>query len=270
MINLKNPFPLDSRLIHCITNEITCKMLANAILALGCKPVMADDPREVLEFTKQSSALLINLGHLSSEKELAIRKATTFANHLPIPIIVDAVGVTTSSIRKSLVKDILKISPCVVKGNMSEIRSLMDLKHHGIGVDANHKDQTIKDLIPILKNWCQQYPNTCFLVTGPSDLVISSEKVAILNNGCPSLDWITGTGDLVGAFTAVFLSQNLKAFEAATLAISYLNISAEKAIEKSIGLEDFYFQTTNQLSLLKLDKNWLSTIKGEINDYRIT
>ena len=56
-------------LIHCITNEISCEMLANGILALGCKPVMADDPREVLDFTKQSQALFINLGHLSAEKE---------------------------------------------------------------------------------------------------------------------------------------------------------------------------------------------------------
>ena len=50
-----NPFPIgSSSLIHCITNEISCEMLANGILALGCKPVMADDPREVLDFTKQS------------------------------------------------------------------------------------------------------------------------------------------------------------------------------------------------------------------------
>ena len=37
-----NPFPLGTTsLIHCITNEISCEMLANGILALGCKPVMA-------------------------------------------------------------------------------------------------------------------------------------------------------------------------------------------------------------------------------------
>lgn len=43
---LTNPFPIgSSSLIHCMTNEISCEMLANGILALGCKPVMADDPR---------------------------------------------------------------------------------------------------------------------------------------------------------------------------------------------------------------------------------
>ena len=64
MQEFTNPFPLtSSSLIHCITNEISCEMLANGILALGSKPVMADDPREVLDFTKQSQALFINLGH---------------------------------------------------------------------------------------------------------------------------------------------------------------------------------------------------------------
>ena len=48
MKELTNPFPLETTsLIHCITNEISCEMLANGILALGCKPVMADDSREV-------------------------------------------------------------------------------------------------------------------------------------------------------------------------------------------------------------------------------
>lgn len=107
MQEFTNPFPIgSSSLIHCITNEISCEMLANGILALGCKPVMADDSREVLDFTKQSQALFINLGHLSAEKEKAIRMAASYANQSSLPMVVDAVGVTTSSIRKSLVKDL--------------------------------------------------------------------------------------------------------------------------------------------------------------------
>ena len=33
---------------------------------------------------------------------------------------------------------------------------------------------------------------------------VSKNQVAVLGNGCAELDWITGTGDLVGALTAVF------------------------------------------------------------------
>ena len=251
-----NPFPLaTSSLIHCITNEISCEMLANGILALGCKPVMADDPREVLAFTKQSQALFINLGHLSAEKEKAIRMAASYAAQACLPMVVDAVGVS--------VRDLLEYKPTVLKGNMSEIRSLVGLKHHGVGVDASAKDQETEDLLQVLKDWCQTYPSMSFLVTGPKDLIVSENQVAILRNGCAELDWITGTGDLVGALTAVFLSQGKTAFEASCLAVSYLNISAERIVVQGMGLEDFRFQTLNQLSLLRRDENWLEAIKGD-------
>ncbi|VQF68408.1 hydroxyethylthiazole kinase [Streptococcus pneumoniae] len=245
MQEFTNPFPIgSSSLIHCITNEISCEMLANGILALGCKPVMADDSREVLDFTKQSQALFINLGHLS--------------------MVVDAVGVTASSIRKSLVRDLLDYRPTVLKGNMSEIRSLVGLKHHGVGVDASAKDQETEDLLQVLKDWCQTYPGMSFLVTGPKDLIVSENQVAVLENGCTELDWITGTGDLVGALTAVFLSQGKTGFEASCLAVSYLNIAAEKIVVQGMGLEEFHYQVLNQLSLLRRDENWLDTIKGEV------
>ena len=189
MQELTNPFPLETTsLIHCITNEISCEILANGILALGCKPVMADDPREVLDFTKQSQVLFINLGHLSAEKEKAIRVAASYAAQAGLPMVVDAVGVTASSIRKSLVRDLLDYRPTVLKGNMSEIRSLVGLKHHGVGVDASAKDQETEDLIQVLKDWCQTYPGISFLVTGPKDLIVSKNQVAVLENGCAELD----------------------------------------------------------------------------------
>ena len=126
MLELSNPFPLGTTsLIHCITNEISCEMLANGILALGCKPVMADDPREVLDLLSKARHSSINLGHLSAEKEKAIRMTASYAAQAGLPMVVDAVGVTASSIRKSLVKDLLDYRPTVLKGNMSEIRSLV-------------------------------------------------------------------------------------------------------------------------------------------------
>lgn len=170
----------------------------------------------------------------------------------------------SSSIRKSLVKDLLDYRPTVLKGNMSEIRSLVGLKHHGVGVDASAKDQETEDLLQVLKDWCQTYPGMSFLVTGPKDLIVSENQVAVLENGCTELDWITGTGDLVGALTAVFLSQGKTGFEASCLAVSYLNIAAEKIVVQGMGLEEFRYQVLNQLSLLRRDENWLDTIKGEV------
>ena len=64
--------------------------------------------------------------------------------------------------------------------------------------------------------------------------------------------------------TAVFLSQGMTGFEASCLAVSYLNISAERIVVQGMGLEDFRYQVLNQLSLLKRDENWLDAIKGDV------
>ncbi|MBZ4248664.1 hydroxyethylthiazole kinase, partial [Streptococcus pneumoniae] len=53
-------------------------------------------------------------------------------------------------------------------------------------------------------------------------------------------------------------------FEASCLAVSYLNIAAEKIVVQGMGLEEFRYQVLNQLSLLRRDENWLDTIKGEV------
>ena len=81
--------------------------------------------------------------------------AASYAAQAGLPMVVDAVGVTASSIRKRLVKDLLDYIPTVLKGNMSEIRSLVGLKHHGVGVDASAKDQELRIYFKILKDWCQ-------------------------------------------------------------------------------------------------------------------
>ena len=63
--------------------------------------------------------------------------------------------------------------------------------------------------------------------------------------------------------TTVFLSQGKTAFEASCLAVSYLNIAAERILVQGMGLEGFRYQVLNQLSLLKRDENWLKAIKGD-------
>ena len=45
-----------SSLIHCITNPISINQCANAILAVGGRPIMAEHPREVSEITATAGA----------------------------------------------------------------------------------------------------------------------------------------------------------------------------------------------------------------------
>ena len=53
-------------LVHNITNYVTVNDCANAILAVGASPIMADDLQEVEEIISICSSLVINIGTLNA------------------------------------------------------------------------------------------------------------------------------------------------------------------------------------------------------------
>ena len=92
-VKFETIFPLTTApLIQCITNEITCESMANALLYIDAKPIMADDPREFPQLFQQTSALVLNLGHLSQEREQSLLAASDYARQVTKPTVVDLVG----------------------------------------------------------------------------------------------------------------------------------------------------------------------------------
>ncbi|MGY3766108.1 hydroxyethylthiazole kinase [Vagococcus vulneris] len=265
---LTKKFLTKSPLIQCITNEITCETMANSLLYIGAKPIMADDPREFGELFQQIDALLLNLGHISPEREENLVQASSKINAFDKPVVVDLVGVGATQLRLQLGKALLLNQPDVVKGNMSEMRSFCGLASNGKGVDGSQLDQTSESLSELtmkLKELTKEYPNTVFLATGPIDLVVSSESCFQLSNGVPELDSFTGTGDIVGAIIAACLTDDYTTVEAVLTGISYFNICGEKSRDSlgdSPALADFRHYTLNHLSVLKEGYEWVKQIKG--------
>ena len=199
-----------SPLIHCVTNEITCESMANALLYVNSKPIMADDPREFDELFQQTNGLLLNLGHLSPEREKQLIISSEYAKRFKTPTVIDVVGVSASSLRKKLALSLMTNEPQVVKGNTSEMKKLVDLESHGRGVDGHASDQnqaSLEKLSEKLKEYTSKYPETCFLATGETDVIVTKDATYFLKNGVPELDKITGTGDMVGALIASLLGQ---------------------------------------------------------------
>ncbi len=256
-------------LIHCLTNEVTCESMANALLYVNSKPIMAVDPREFQELFKQSDALLLNLGHISKEREEQISLASEYSLKVKKPTVVDVVGVSASSLRKELALKLLANQPMVVKGNTSEMRSLCGLSSHGRGVDGHVSDQSLeslKELSSMLKEWTIKYPHTSFLATGEVDVIVTKTRTLFLKNGVAELDKITGTGDMVGALIASLLAQGQTVQDSLVGAISYFNLCGENA-KKNLrlidGMENFRIQLFNELSLLHQRDEWFKEIKGE-------
>ena len=259
-----------SPLIHCVTNEITCESMANALLYVNSKPIMADDPREFDELFQQTNGLLLNLGHLSSEREKQLIISSEYAKRFKTPTVIDVVGVSASSLRKKLALSLMTNEPQVVKGNTSEMKKLVDLESHGRGVDGHASDQnqaSLEKLSEKLKEYTLKYPETCFLATGETDVIVTREATYFLKNGVPELDKITGTGDMVGALIASLLGQGETVETSLVIAVSYFNLCGEKAaqqVSQPIPMSDFRNQLMNQLSTLLEEGKWWKDIKGEI------
>lgn len=254
-----------SPLVQCLTNEITVETVANALLAVGAKPVMADDPRELADFLAQSDAVLLNLGHLSASREASLRLASQIAHTNSMPAVLDLVGVSASPIRQQLGEKILADAPMVVKGNLSEMRFFAGLATKARGVDqdgADAKETALLELATAFKQLAQTHPQTIFLATGPVDLVVSAAASWQLHNGVPQLDRFTGTGDVVGALIAALLGTGMSAMAATVVAVSYLNRCGELAVTKHVGLASFRLATLDQLSLLAQASTWFIDVKG--------
>lgn len=265
----KTTFPLKSSpLVDCITNPVTIESMANALLYIDAKPVMADLPEEFPKLFTQIDALLLNLGHISPERKDSLLAAGRYAAETHKPAVVDLVGVAATQLRYDIGQQLLQNHPNVVKGNISEMRRFAGLKSTGRGVDGSQLDQSataLAELTKALQELTERFPNTTFLATGETDLVVSAQGQWRLENGVPQLDRFTGTGDIVGALTAALLSIGLSNDEAVVLTVSYFNCCAEVAAAQNTagGIASFREKTLDQLSLLADQADWVQMVKGE-------
>lgn len=261
-----NPFPLHNRpLVHAITNSITNELVANSLLAIGAKPIMAEDHRELNCVIQSADGVLINLGQMSSKKEGIIQEAARLAHHYKKPLVIDAVGVTQLTNRMTLIKDLLLVEPTVVKGNTSEIRALLGLNSQAVGVDACKSDQSqsaLRALASAMKAYSLSCPNTIILATGRRDVLAGEGKVWWMDNGVDHLDCITGTGDVVGALITALLADGRRGIEACLQAVTYFNLCGEQAHAiHPEALASFRQEVLDQLTLLSKDEAWVIKAK---------
>jgi len=99
-------------------------IMANVLLAAGASPAMAHALDEVEDFLRISSALLINMGTLSSEWVAAKKLAAAQAQALGKPWVLDPVGCGATPYRTTACLAMLRLKPQVVRGNASEIMAL--------------------------------------------------------------------------------------------------------------------------------------------------
>ena len=139
-------------LTHCITNSVTINDCANAILAIGGSPFMAEDAKELEEVVTIADVLVINIGKLSKEQINSMNISAEVANKTNTPIVLDPVGVGVTKLRNETTLNLIQnYKMTAIRGNISEIKAIaklvgvIDENNTAKGVDVNIDDIITKE-----------------------------------------------------------------------------------------------------------------------------
>lgn len=224
LVREKNP------LVHQITNYVTVNDCANITLAIGGSPVMADDINEVEDMVGIASALVINMGTLNSRTVSAMLAAGKKANELNIPVILDPVGVGATPFRNEVGFKLMKeVKMSVVRGNLSEVKSLYGFESKTKGVDSS--EESSSNEVELAKEISNKW-GSVVAITGVKDIITDGSRVAIVENGHKIMSKVTGTGCMSTALVGAFAGACEDRFIAALSAVVSMGIAGERAYER--------------------------------------
>lgn len=227
-----------SPLIHNITNFVVMNSSANILLAIGAAPVMAHCRSEVAEMTSMAGALVLNIGTIEEAWLESMLLAARTANDRGIPVILDPVGAGATKLRSSAVEEILETGAVsVLRGNGSEILSLVDLDVKTRGVDSSI---TFSEGMVDAAKKIADHRGCVVAISGQEDCITDGKQVFRVKNGHPLMTRITGTGCGLSAVVAAFCAVEEKNLALATAAaFGFYGLCGDLAAGASSGPGSF-------------------------------
>lgn len=226
--NVRSKTPL----VHNITNYVTVNDVANVLLACGGSPIMSDDVDDVEDITSICGGLNINIGTLSKNTIPSMFLAGMKANELGHKVLLDPVGAGASKLRTdTAVKLIQDVKFDVIRGNISEIKTLAFGSGSTKGVDADVADAITDDTLESSVRFVKELAGKldCVIaITGAIDLVADKNACYVIRNGRPEMGRITGTGcQLSGMMTAFLVANPEETLKAAAAAVCTMGLAGE-------------------------------------------
>lgn len=231
-----------SPLIHNITNYVTVNDCANMLLACGASPIMADELEDAVEITAICGGLNINIGTLNRRTIPAMFAAGKRANALRHPVVLDPVGAGASALRTNTALELLRdVRFDVIRGNISEIRTLALGSGTTRGVDADAAEQITEENLDEAAAFAKDFSRrtgAIIAITGPIDIVSDAERTFCIQNGRPEMAAITGTGCQLSALTAAFVTANPdRPLDAVAGAVCAMGLCGESAYKRMSELD---------------------------------
>jgi hydroxyethylthiazole kinase len=221
-------------LVHNITNYVTVNDVANVLLACGGSPIMSDEPEDVVDITSICGGLNINIGTLNQRSIEGMLLAGKKANELGHKVLLDPVGAGASALRTNTAMKIMnEIRLDVIRGNISEIKTLALGSGTTKGVDADAADAVTEDNLDQMTAFAKSFAKesgSIVAITGAIDLVADADTCYVIRNGRPEMGKITGTGcQLSGMMTAFLVANPDHMLEAAAAAVCTMGTAGEIA-----------------------------------------
>jgi hydroxyethylthiazole kinase len=219
-------------LIHNITNYVVMNTTANALLAIGASPVMAHAREEVEEMARLAGALVINIGTLSEPWIESMHMAMLAAHREGKPIVLDPVGAGATPLRTETARRLMDaVPPAILRGNGSEIMSLVTTRGQTKGVDSRHDAE---QALAAARELSGRY-GCAVCVSGAVDLVVHGDAIWRIHNGHPLMARVTGMGCTASALIGAVAAVNESPLLAAAHGMVLLGVAGEIAAERAEG-----------------------------------
>ncbi|MCI9135055.1 MAG: hypothetical protein HFI31_12840 [Lachnospiraceae bacterium] len=206
-------------LVHMLPNSVSAAFCADALAALGARPLMAVCPGEMEELVSYVDALVVNLGQPGEEKQEAARRVLQAAGERGLPVVLDPVGAGASAYRLQNLEELMAIPwKGIVKGNEAENVALFSgqLTHEGIDSFRNHGSmETDPERVRALSRAGERV----FVSTGQENQIFVLEGGRLIPQGrmchreAPAYG-LVGTGCMTGALMGAFCGVAEEAAEA--------------------------------------------------------
>ena len=228
IVSLKENRPV----VHAITNWVTAGDVANALNAIGARPVMAVALEEVEEIVARADALVLNLGTPDPLRVKAMVLAGHAANSFGRPVVFDPVGAGASGFRADAVRSILsELHIAIIRGNGAEIGALTETGGKLRGVDSDLGPSDVLGSASLLS----RKTGAVVLSSGPQDLVVQDRKGVTVENGDPMMGRVTGTGCMLSAIAGAFAAVEKDPMIAAVAAATFFGLAGERAAQAAKG-----------------------------------
>ncbi|GAA0083905.1 hypothetical protein UT300007_03440 [Clostridium sp. CTA-7] len=229
-------------LIHCISNLVTARDLAQGILCYNGNPLISNSIEEASDITSECESLLINLEDLNSSKVDAIEKSLRVARRKRIPVVLDIMGISFSFFRREVaLRFISRYNINVVKGKLEDFNVLF---HSNDKLKNKNFDETkLMEDIEIrveLRSFSRRY-NTIVVVQS-EDYYLTDGFSEFHVDGYPDkFSNILGIQSILCGLISVGVaaaSNNEQIFRAVLVAIMTIAVSEKIVIQKNLKPEN--------------------------------